>query len=310
MAATNCTANVPRRHQYAFSTSGQTALSKRVSATNWGLKSTTTPSVDNGNTGLLWTRADDYVIDRTKVSGQVVLNPRPADLLWMLPIITGGTFSGAAIKPAPTCPFFRCGRYDATPGINSVFTYVDCVTSKAVFSSSDAAGSLLQLAWDIESKQMARSAANTWPTGMTFDTTQPFVHAGSVLNLAGNEHRIKDISITIDNMLMVDEFYNSRYREDFPQDGQKFTLAHTSPFDLSTDLALLDVVTSVSAQVTYTNGNTSIVFDFPALRAYPTEPAVGNRGSRVTNQITWEACLATGAGANDTPVTITVDATP
>lgn len=308
MPATNCTANTSRQSLYAFSTAGSTTLSKQVACRSFGLKSDTTYAKDDGANGTLWSRDEDYVVDKTSVGGTVDMAVRPSDLRWILPLITGGTFSGNDIKPAPSCPFFRSGRYDRK--LDKVFTYVDCVTSRAVLSSNDGSNGLLGLSWDILCSQRTRGAAGTWPVGLTLATQQPFVHRQSVVTIDGTAKRVKNSSIAFDNQLMTDEFYNSQYRGDFPQDGQLITFSHESPFDDSSDENLLDLVTSVSASVVYTSGALSLTFTFPALRAIPSEPGIGGRGTRVTNSITWEAAVKSSGSPSDAPVLITLDDTP
>jgi hypothetical protein len=308
MPATNCTANTPRLHQYAFSASGGTTFATRIAALNFGLKSTTNYAKDEGNNGTLWSRNEDFVIDKTAVAGPVSFNPRPNQLRAILPLILGGTFATNTIKVAPTCPFYRVGHLDNST-IAQVYSYIDCVTSKATFSSSSAQGGMLNLAMDIEACQSSRAAVGTWPT-LTLSTQQPFVHSQSALTVNGVVQRISDASIVIDNQLIVDEFYNSRYRGDMPQDGQMIQLTHTSPFDTADDLAMLDLTGAVAGSMVYTAGPFSLTFTFPALRLIPSEPDIGGRGQRVTNSYTWEAVLADGADSTAAPLTVTLDDTP
>lgn len=305
---TNCTANVPRKSLVAFSVAGSTTLSKLVTFRNFGLRSVTSYAKDDGSNGTLWSNTQDYQIDKTVVNGPIDLVPRPNDLRWLLPLITGGTFSTNDIKPAPSCPFFRVGRNDTI--LSKQFVYQDCVVGNATLSSNDGTNGLLALSMNIEAAQMARSSNSGWPSGMSLSTQQPFVHRQSVLTLNSVARRIKDVSVTFDNQLMTDEFYNSRYRTDFPQDGQLITLTHTSPFDTADEEALLDLTAGVSATLVYTSGGMSLTFTFPCLRAIPAEPGVGARGSRVTNQITWEACVDSAGTPSDAPLLITLDDTP
>lgn len=305
MPANNATANTSRRHQFAFSSSGATTLANRISALNFGLKSNTNYAKDEGVSGLLHSRNEDFVIDKTEISGPVSFNVRAADMRWCLPLILGTTFATNTIRAGAQAPFFRVGHLDSIQNI--MYTYIDCSVAKATFSSSDAMGGLLQLAMDIVACQSTQSSGGTWPT-MNLGVQQPMVHSTSTLTLNGVATRIKDVQVVIDNQLLTDGFYNSRYRGDNPSDGQLIQLIHTSPWDGVSDQALTNLTGSVSATLVYTAGTTSLTFDFPALRAIPAEPEVGGKGSRVTNQITWEACLATGADpATASPLTITLD---
>jgi hypothetical protein len=304
----NCTANTPRRHQYAFSAAGGTTFTTRFAALNFGLKATTNLAKDEGNNGKLWSRDEDFVIDKTAIAGPVSFNPRPNQLRAILPLITGGTFSTNTIKTAPSCAFYRVGHLDDST-ISQVYSYIDCVTSKTTFSSSSAQGGLLNVAMDIEACTNSRGAVGTWPT-LSLSTQQPFVHSSSTLTVDGNAHRMSDASIIIDNQLIIDQYFNSRYRSDMPQDGQMIQLTHTSPFDSADDLALLDLTGSVAASLVYTAGTMSVTFSFPALRLIPSEPDIGGRGQRVMNSYTWDAVLEAAADDTKCPLTITLDDTP
>lgn len=306
--STNCLANTPRRHQFAFSASAGTTYVNRVAPSNFTMKSTNTYAKDTGNNGSLWSRDEDYVRDRTSIAGSVSFAPRAVDMRWALPNILGTAFVGNDIKASPMCPFFRVGHLDSVANI--VYNYIDCVTSKATFSSSDSQGGLLQLAWDIEACTSTQSAVGGWPV-MTIATQPPFVHAQSVLTIGANARRIKDVSLVIDNQLQTDNFFNSLTRTAMPSDGQMITLTHTSPFDDATDLSYTNLTGGVSASLVYTNGAFSITFTLPNLRFIAPEPEVGARGSRVMNQYTWEASLVAGANMTTAaPLTITLDDTP
>lgn len=304
---TNCTANTPRRHQYAFTAAGSTTYTTRIAALNFGLKATTNYAKDEGNNGRLWSRDEDFVIDKTAVAGPVSFNPRPNQLRTILPLILGGSFSSNVIKASALCPFYRVGHLDST--VEQVYNYIDCITSKATFSSSSAQGGMLNLAMDVEACQNSRGAVGTWPT-LALSTQQPFVHSQSTLTINSVDYRVSDASVVIDNQLIVDQYFNSRYRTDMPQDGQMIQLTHTSPFDNSDDLELLDLTGSVSGSLVYTAGTMSVTFTFPALRLIPSEPDIGGRGQRVTNSYTWEAVLEAGSDDTDCPLTITLDDTP
>ncbi len=306
MPANNCTGNVSRRHKFAFSSSGSATLANRIAPLGFSMKSSTSYAKDEGITGSPWIRNESFVIDKTAVSGSVSWNVRAAEMRWALPLILGGSFTADTIKAQPQCPFFRIGHLDEV--IGKLFTYIDCSVSKATFSSSDAAGGMLQLAMDIEACQSSQGLSSLWPSGLTLSSQQPMVHSTSTLTLNGVARRIKDVQVVIDNQLMTDGYFNSRYRGDNPSDGQSIQLVHTSPFDDADDLALTNLTGSVSATLLYTAGTTSMTFQFPALRYIAPEPEIGGRGSRITNQYTWEAALANGADvATDSPLTITLD---
>lgn len=313
MPATNCTGNTPRKHQYAFSLSGTTVLSKRIAADSFGLQTRQSKIKVAGNNGSLWSRSSDYIENTKVVNGPVVHSPRPDELRWMLPLICGQAFATNTIKVGGLCPFFRAGHYDAHAGIDTVFLYKDCVTSKATFSSSDGAGGFLSLNWDIEARDSSQELAATWPAGMVLSSQQPFVHVQSVLTVDSVATRMKNATVTIDHRLILDQFFNAKIREDMPQDDPLITLGFESPFDAASDLALTNLTGSIAATLVYTNGPLSLSFSFPCLQYVerPAEPVIGAKGQRVMNQYTFEACLLdTDNPATDSPLVIVLDDTP
>lgn len=306
MPATNCTANVPRKHIYAFSDSGATTLKNRIAALEFGLRGETSRAVDEGVSGLIHQRAEDSTIDRTVVSGPVTFNVRPTDARWLLPLILGTSVVSNVIKAGAACPFFRVGHFDQT--VDQVLTYIDCIVSRATFSSSDAAGGLLQVALDVEASQETKAAGSSWPSsGITMASSGPLAHTSATFTVNGKSIRARNCNITIDNLLLTDEFYNSRYRGDFPSDGQVITVGHQSPYDTADDVALTNITGTIEAQIVYATANMSLTFNFPALEAVPSVPRIGGRRSRVVNDYNWNAVLPAGASASDSIMSVTID---
>lgn len=306
MPATNNTANTPRKQKYAFSVGGSTTLSKLVTMESFGIVTDPQLIEDTGSNGTLWANDQDFQLGNIPCGGPVDFVPRPNDLRWLLPLIFGGSFSGNDLKPAPSSAFFRVGRLDTC--VDKLYTFIDCATNVSTLSSAD--GGALRLNMGIEACQMSRGASSGWPSGMSLSTIQPFVHSHSVVTIDGDVHRVKNTSITCDNKLILDEFYNSRTRGDFPSDGQVITLSHESPFDSAEAEGWLDIVDSVSASVVYTSGGLSLTFTFPALRALIGPPTVGARNTRIRKSITWKATVDSAGTPSDAPVLITLDDTP
>jgi hypothetical protein len=142
---------------------------------------------------------------------------------------------------------------------------------------------------------------------------QPFVHTASTVTIGGIVYKVDDVSVAGNNNLLTDIFYNSPTRTDLAMGNQTFTFTHTSPFDKSADLALLDLgATSVTGQIVYTaqGGALTLTIDFPALHApvaVPTTPS-GNSPVRYEG-IQWTArTTGTGAGLVK-PIKFTLDDT-
>lgn len=312
MAATNCTANVSRKHVYAYSNSGNTTLANRIAALSFGLVPSESNIKAQGVNGLIFSKAEDYVADKIACSGPVNFEVRPNHLRWFLPLVFGTAFSSNIIKLGPSCPFFRVGHLDNQ--LEDVTTFVDCATSRLTFQSSSSGGGILTANHEIEASNYTTGNVASWPSGLTLSAQQPLVHNQSSLTINGNAVKFNDVQIVIDYGLMTDEYYNSQTREDFPSDGVNVQLIFTAKYDGANERALTNLAGAVAASLRYQNAaNTmSAVFDFPALtQMTKTKPAIGGRGSRVVQQFTFEAHLAAGADeVTDTCLSVTLDDTP
>jgi hypothetical protein len=312
MAATNCTANVSRKHVYAYSNSGATTLANRVAALGFGIVPRESTIKAQGVNGLIFSKAEDYVADKIACSGAVNWEVRPNSLRWFLPLVFGTAFSANVIKLGPSCPFFRVGHLDNQ--LEDVTTFVDCATSRLTFASSSSGGSILTANHEIEASNYTTGATSTWPAGLNLSSQQPLVHSQSSLTINGNPVRFNDVQLIIDYGLMADEYYNSPTREDFPSDGVNVQLVFTCKYDTTNERALTNLTGPVAASLRYQNAaNTmSALFELPALTQMErTKPAIGGRGSRVTQQFTFEAHLAAGADeTTDSCLSVTLDDTP
>lgn len=312
MAAENCITNVPRKHKIAVSNGAAYGDAKAMvlalpvlqNAHQW------IPEFveDEGNRGTVWRASEGVVENRAFGTGNVSLIPRADDFTTLLPLLFGGTWATNVFTPEPLCDFFDM----EAEKVVAVFEHNDCKTQSASLSSSSGSP-LLSLDWAIESCNYVQKAAGTFDGALTFSAFQPFVHSTATVTIGGTTFQVDDVSIGVQNSLMTDLFYNSNRRTDIPQGEQIITFTHSSPFDTTADLALLNYGdSSVTAQVVYTanGGNLSLQFDFVALHApvpTPITPA-GNTPVRY-NGITWRA-RTTGSGAGLTePFTVTLDAT-
>lgn len=312
MAATNCTANVSRKHVYAYSNSGNTTLANRIAALGFNIVPRETTIKAQGVNGLIFPKAEDYVTDKISAAGAVNFEVRPNHLRWFLPLVFGTAFSTNTILLGPSCPFFRVGHLDNQ--LEDVTTFIDCATSRLTFQSSSSGGGILTANHEVEASTYTTGNVATWPAGLNLSAQQPLVHSQSSLTVNGNPVIFNDVQIVIDYGLMTDEYYNSQIREDFPSDGVTVQLIFTAKYDGANERALTNLTGPVAASLRYQNpANTlSATFNLPSVTQLErTKPGVGGRGSRVTQQFTFEAHLAAGANeSTDSCLSVTLDDTP
>lgn len=307
-----CITNVPRTHRVGISAPGQfepvspltiiRALAVVSNSHTW------TPQYveDDGQRGNPWLSSEGVVYNRGQGSGAITMRPRADDLRVILPLLLGGTFSGNLIEPDIICNFFRLQADKSV----AVFDHLDCKTNNWSLSSSSGQP-VLQLEWGIESCKFSRGNAGTFTSGLGLSVQQPFVHTASTITIDGDVYKVDDTSVTGNNNLVADIFFNSQTRTDLAMGNQVFQFTHTSPFDKTDDLALLDLgAASVAGQVVYTaaGGELRLTINFPALHApvpVPITPA-GNTPVRYQG-IQWTA-RTKGAGAGlEKPISITLD---
>jgi hypothetical protein len=261
---------------------------------------------DDGQRGNPWLASTGVVYNRGQGSGAVVIRPRADELRHILPLLSGGAWDTNVLEPGIICDFFRLQADKSV----AVFDHRDCKTNSWTLSSSSSQP-IVQLEWNIESCKMVRTSAGTFTSGLSLSVQQPFVHTASTVTIGGVVYKVDDVSIAGNNNLIADLFYNSQTRTDLAMGNQGFTFTHTSPFDTSAHLALLDLgATSVTGQIIYTAnaGAVTLTIDFPALHApvaVPITPA-GNTPVRYEG-IQWTA-RTTGAGASVVkPIKFTLD---
>lgn len=284
----NCSANVPRSHQFAMAVMGSAsgaAFTKRLACSRFGLKGTSETVIDDGISDSLWDQEDGEVISAESVTGQVVLNPRAEDLQAIcLAIFGGAAFASNAKLPGSICDYFQFGHMD--PFVEKIYRYNNCVTSQAVFSAQEK--SFLNLAWTImaQSRTMAETYPSGWPS-LVLSKQNPFVFRQGTLTIDGDTYKMKQFNFAVDNMLQVD-FFNSLTVEEMPQGGQSFVLTHDSPWDTEAEADRIGTAQDVSGSLEFVSGTKRIKFEFPRLYAIIDEPEITGR-ARILNSYSWRA---------------------
>lgn len=220
------------------------------------------------------TRAGTYT-----VGGTIVLHPSPLELNAILGFVMGGaaqvgTPAGKTTFPlAETLP---AAFFVTVDRVAKVFTYDLCKVVRARFRASE--GQLLEVSLDIEGGTETVAAAGGFPA-LTLFTDAPFVFHDAVVTLAGATRSMKQFEVTIENVAATDRFMNSQTRAEIPVIDRLVTLQLLTPYTAS-ETALYDQATAgASANLTLTNGNFSLNFDFPGTLQVPAvSPVVSGKG--------------------------------
>jgi len=130
-----------------------------------------------------------------------------------------------------------------------------CKVSKAVFSSSQ--GQPLNVTLDVEALDVAISAT-TFAT-LTISLVGPYIHSDVVATVASSIYSFRDVSLTIDNALDAQRFFNSQVRASLPEKDRIISWALDGPY--GDNSALYGLASSgVTVVAKWTLGGRSLEF--------------------------------------------------
>ena len=176
--------------------------------------------------GIRGTRSRDKSrarIARRAVSGQIVLEPTPTEIDFLLPYILGGTTSMGATDVADSLPSLVIG----VDKVTKVYTYTGCRVGRAVFSGQ--AGQAVQLTLDIEATDETEAAGGSFPA-VSLPTDNFFVMSDLTLTLLSVARKFGRFALTIDNMLDAERYVNSLTRTQIAPQDRQVTLEVDTPF--------------------------------------------------------------------------------
>ena len=205
------------------------------------------------------------------VSGTITMNPTPTELDTILPYIGGTNEATDVYALAAAGPMEFALLIDRG---SKVFLYDYCKVQRATFSSSQ--GGPVQLSLDIVGRTETIGNSGTFPS-IVPELADPYTHMDSVLTLASTQYQVKQIDIGIEYTLEVDRFLNSTSVTALPCNDRKVTCQVMVPFT-SDEVALYNqALAGGTGSVVYTNGGTSLTFDFANLKAMEqTTPTFGS----------------------------------
>jgi hypothetical protein len=203
------------------------------------------------------------------VQGVIALQPGPATMSQWLPRILGGTPSGTNFPLGEVLP-----EVDVlVERENGVFRYNKLQVAQGILRGTTVNGGdgdeLIDMMILLIGKEEVING-ESWPSDAPEigDTVEhsPYTHWEGSLNLSGSARDYDKFNLMIDNVLDV-KFRNSRTPKCIRSTDRQVKLETVNPFlttTLSTALALNE--TPNSGALSFTQGNMSTTFAFPALR--------------------------------------------
>lgn len=199
-------------------------------------------------------------------SGQIVMHPTPTELDLLWPRILGGTTAAGVTDVANTLPKFQV----MIDRVEKVFSYTDCVISRAVITGEQ--GQPITLTLDIEGEDRTVGNSGTFPA-LTLPTDNIFIFSDLTFTYS-TARSFRGFSLTLDNFVDGDRYFNSQVRQEMVPHDRQVTLSMMGPFDSGTSDLLDYAVAGSAASLVMTDGSTTYTFDFANMKYETDDPVV------------------------------------
>ena len=290
---------------YAFNgdTASAVSVSLPIQFRNESVRKIATHIQTEGITGASQRIADDVCDGTYRVSGSILIVPKPVMLDGLLNKIQGAAEVVTDLfNPAEALPEFVL-QIDRKL---HVYAYDHCVVSRARFFSSKGQPLLLELG--VEGRKAGAHATTTFTAGspgaagtfptLTLETLQPYMHHQLVFTIGGEAYECDNFELIIDNVLDTERFNNSQTRTELPKTDRIVTVRATFPYTSTEALELTELATAgVAATAQFTRGARSLLFTFGKLQKPDEHPVVEGPQSEITQTITFNARKVAGTGA-------------
>lgn len=223
--------------------------------------------------GVRGTRS--HSVERTRASlqrigGSIELQPSAVEWGYFLPWIFGG---GNAT--APTLADTLSAKYVSFDRITKVFTYGGCKVDRATIRATQ--GNVVSLSLDIVGMNVTVGNAGSFPSLSLDTSTYPFIFSDLVISVGGTTLTPKDFTLTISNGIDRERFFNSNTLASAETRDRTITFSCMLPYGDMSGLYNGGPPPGAVMNATFTNGNTSLVFNAPALVFMRDDPNIPGR---------------------------------
>lgn len=221
------------------------------------------------------------------VGYRVTMEPRPDDLDFWLYYIFGTAKATNDFAMAETVP----DVYTSIDFVAKVLTQTGMRVNTAEFSSGKQ-NQTLQMVLELQGKSEAVGDAGSFPAiSSTLSTHQPFQHRQSVLTI-GSAYEIENVTVKIDNALVLDRHNNSQTRTELPPSDRIVTLGCDNPFTSSEYALWATGIAGAAATLVYTNGAHILTFTFANLKKPLRSPRVSGRNQEIPQRCEFQAYMS------------------
>jgi len=233
------------------------------------------------------------------VSGQIVLEPTATELDRLWPWVLGGNTAVGVTDVADTLT--NAERFIQIDKVTKVYTYAGCRAGR--FTLNATSGGIIRVSIDVEAETETVGNAGSFPA-ITPPGENVFVCSDIVLTVNSIPITFGAITLTVDNVLDGNRFFNSVSRVEIPSLDRLVTLSvQNAPFD--TDVQpLYDVaVAGFAGTLVMTGNGVTYTFAFGNLKVPAEGPSVPTR-SEITLPLEFHSFAVPG-GASELKVTKT-----
>lgn len=231
-----------------------------------------------------------------RVGGPINMIPNAYEFSQLLRWILGGTPSGTGTV---TYPLTQANdlpeKYVTIDRVIKVFTYTGCKVSRATFRATQ--GGPLELSLEIVGKSASEASAGTFPS-LTLDISNgPFVFRDLVMSVGGTTVKAKEFTLTVDNMLDTERFFNSQTLQSIDQPDRKITFETSLPYGDHQALKSGFTAAGTAVVATFTNGGAVLAFSMVKVAIPYEDPATPGRVVEIMLPVSGDA-MSSGTTAS------------
>lgn len=215
------------------------------------------------------------------ISGSLSLEPTPIEMQSILPWVLGGT---PATTSYPLSDTLLTQSYWALRGVapsnaGKIFKYPVVGVNRGTFSANQ--GGPLAVNLDlVGTTEDSATGGGSFPSYTEGVVAGPWMFHELVLTVNSSARKPKNISITIDNAVAADRFFNSQALQTVQATDRIITVSHDFPYgDEATAYGM--VQTGVTCVAVFTQGVYILTFNMPLVQYEDISPVVNDRGEQM-----------------------------
>lgn len=237
-----------------------------------------------------------------RVRGPINMIPNAYEFQQLLVWILGGTPSGSGTVTYPLTQTNNLPeKFVSIDRVAKVFTYTGVKVNRAVFRATQ--NGPLELSLDLIAKSGAEADAGTFPSLTLNIANGPFLFRDLAMSVAGTTVKAKEFTLTVDNMLNADRFFNQQTLESIDQEDRRITFETSLPY--GDYHALRSGFTSAGTAVvaTFTNGGAAMSFSLVKVAIPYTDPGTPGK-TELMLPVSGDACSSGTTAAMVTTLNI------